>query len=147
MHYLLFYLIGTWLSIYTNFIFNKINFFSIHPLFHPPNQIQMRAIKIFSILLLFYLLCIFDPPTFWSSQLNGPNKKYPSNYISENLMAEKREMGSMCKKNLKNILQKLKLCFFSKQYIYIIRVDKCFTAKHTKKIWKYFIIKQTKPHW
>ena len=55
-------------------------------------------------------------------------------------MAEKREMGSMCKKNLKNILQKLKLCFFSKQYIYIyiyiyiIRVDKCFTAKHTKKI-------------
>ena len=34
-------------------------------------------------------------------------------------MAEKREMGSMCKKNLKNILQKLKLCFFSKQYIYI----------------------------
>ena len=146
MHYLLFYLIGTWWSIYTNFIFNKINFFSIHPLFHPPNQIQMRAIKIFSILLLFYLLCIFDPPTFWSSQLNGPNKKYPSNYISENLMAEKREMGSMCKKNLKNILQKLQLCFFSKQYIYIIRVDKCFTAKHTKKIWKYFIIKQTKPH-
>ena len=51
-------------------------------------------------------------------------------------MAEKREMGSMCKKNLKNILQKLKLCFFSKQYIYIYiyRVDKCFTAKHTKKI-------------
>ena len=35
-------------------------------------------------------------------------------------MAEKREMGSMCKKNLKNILQKLKLCFFSKQYIYIL---------------------------
>ena len=70
MCYLLFYLIGTWWSIYTNFIFNKTKKFSIHLLFHPPNQTQMSETKIFSIFPLFYHFFIFYPFTFPSSQPN-----------------------------------------------------------------------------
>ena len=72
MCYLLLYLIGTWWSIYTNFVFNKTKKFFIHQLFHPPNQTQMRKIKFFSILPLLYPFCIFYSPIFLSSQPNEP---------------------------------------------------------------------------
>ena len=72
MCYLLLYLIGIWWLIYTNFIFNKTKKFFIHPLFHPPNQTQMRKTKIFSILPLFYSFYIFYSPNFPSSQPNEP---------------------------------------------------------------------------
>ena len=49
MCYILFYLIGTWWLIYTNFIFNKTKKFSVHLLFHSLNQTQMKETKIFSI--------------------------------------------------------------------------------------------------
>ena len=44
--------------------------FSIHPLFHPPNQTQMSETKIFSIFPLFYHFFIFYPFIFPSSQPN-----------------------------------------------------------------------------
>ena len=74
-----FFKIRAYESIYINYIFYPLTFllnqtkkFSITPLFHPPNHTQMRKNKIFSIFPIFHPLPIFYPPTFPSSQPNGP---------------------------------------------------------------------------